>query len=78
MFLVYLVFLSIIGKVFFYMRLFEDFGMMVELVLGIKGKVGPFLIFLLLIISFFSISFTLINESFGADPFIYQGLNIFL
>ena len=60
------------------MRLFEDFGMMVELLKGTQGKVGAFLIFLLLIIFFFAISFTLINESFGDDAYIYQGLNIFL
>ena len=52
-------------KFMFYLRIFDSFGMIVELFLGMRVKLQPFIIFLFLINGFFTIVFTVIGCSFG-------------
>jgi len=64
----FIVFTIVLAKGLHYLRVYKGFGIIVELVLGTLGKIIYFLVFVLLINAFWSLSYTLIGMNFEASP----------
>lgn len=62
-----LIFIQLFGKVLFYFRVKTEFGMLVELVVGVQMNLVPFLIFLILICMFFAGVLSILGNTFGSE-----------
>ena len=54
----------ILVKTLFYLRVFNNFGILVDLVIGVFGKIISFSVFLIMMIFFYIINFHLFGETF--------------
>jgi hypothetical protein len=61
----------------FYMRNFESFGLLVELILGIGLKLAPFMLFMFFFVSFFTLVFLILGANFGETPMLNDEFALF-
>ena len=59
------------------MRVFESFGLLVELIYGIGGKLFPFILFLFFFVAFFTLTFLILGADFGGHDFLNNEFSLF-
>jgi len=65
-------------KCFFYMRVFPEFGLLVELIYGIRRKLMPFLLFLFLFVIFFTVVFLILGCNYGEVDMLNDEFYLFI
>lgn len=66
--LVIFLFTCLLGKLLFYLQVLPRYRKLVDLVLGAGEKMKPFIVFLMMMMCFFAVVYTLIGERFGRSP----------
>ena len=59
------------------MRIFEKFGLLVELIYTIVGKLMPFILFLFFFVAFFTLIFLILGAEFGGFDFLNKEFSLF-
>ena len=70
-------FVNFFLKVLYYMRIFKSFGLLVELIYGIRGTLIPFLLFLFFFVAFFTVIFLILGANFGGIHFLNDDFSLF-
>jgi len=65
-------------KCFFYLRVFPEFGLLVELIYGIRRKLMPFLLFLFLFVIFFTVVFLILGCNYGEVDMLNDEFYLFI
>lgn len=53
-------------KLLFYLRIYDDFAMLVELIVGVWKPILPFLVFLMINVGFAEVIFIVLGANFGS------------
>ena len=69
--LVIFLFTCLLGKLLFYLQVLPRYRLLVDLVLGAGKKIKPFIIFLIMIMFFFAVVYTLIGGTFGRNKHLF-------
>jgi hypothetical protein len=69
---------ALLGKCLFFLRAFPAFGMLVELVLGIRTNLIPFILFFMLTNLFFASIFAIMGATWNPKTNIWTGFNNFM
>lgn len=71
------IFFLIFMKLMFYFKVYDSFGLLSELIYGIRKRLIPFLIFLFVILGFFTILFMILGCDFGNTEMVNSTFYLF-